>query len=179
MIRTIPLRLLASLLFLCLFSCTQAQEPATRPHCQQPAFDAAVASLINFSVPLIGVKELQRIQSDVVLFDAREKEEYEVSHIAGAKYLGYKKFDPTTLANVDKDQKIVLYCSVGYRSEKIGERLLALGYTNVYNLYGSIFEWINQGNPVVDEQGKVIQKVHTYNKKWSQWVEEGKVKKVW
>ena len=39
------------------------------------------------------------------------------------------------------------------RSEKIGKKLLDMGYTNVKNLYGSIFEWANQGNILVDQKG--------------------------
>jgi len=54
-----------------------------------------------------------------------------------------------------------------------------MGYKNVYNLYGSIFEWVNDGNEVVDKNNKPTDEVHTYNKKWSKWVEEGKAKKIW
>ena len=73
----------------------------------------------------------------------------------------------------------MLYCSIGYRSEKVGEKLQRLGYTKVYNLYGSIFESVNVGNEVVDQNGKKVKKVHTYNKDWSQWVDETKTKKIW
>ena len=72
-----------------------------------------------------------------------------------------------------------MYCSIGYRSEKVGEELKKMGFKNVYNLYGSIFEWVNQGNEVVDENEKVTEKVHTYNKRWSKWIEDGKAEKVW
>ena len=166
--------------FLFLFlSCSQAQEPSKRPHCKDAAFDKAVCKSISFSVPLIGVEELKQVQEEVLIFDTRKKEEYEVSHIPNAKYLGYKEFDPTLLKNIAKDKKIVLYCSIGYRSEKIGEKLLDMGYTNVYNLYGSIFEWINQGNAVVDQHNKITKEVHTYNWVWSKWVDEKKAKKTW
>jgi hypothetical protein len=47
------------------------------------------------------------------------------------------------------------------------------------NLYGSIFEWVNQGNPVVNKDNQPTQQVHTYNKNWSRWVEKDKAEKVW
>lgn len=77
-----------------------------------------------------------------------------------------------------KDKKIVVYCSIGYRSEKIAERIQAMGY-EVSNLYGSIFEWVNQGNQIVDNTGKETKELHTYNRKWSKWVEPDSVQKTW
>ncbi len=156
-----------------------AQVPAERPHCNDQQFDRRVSQLIDFSVPVIGVDELKNIAEKVVLLDAREKEEFEISHIESAQQIGYKKLNLDLLNDVPKDQAIVLYCSIGYRSEKIGKKLQKMGYTKVYNLYGSIFEWINQGNTVVDKAGQPTDQIHTYNKKWSKWVEDGKAVKVW
>ena len=169
--------ILVSLLSLA-FACGQPA-PADRPRLANPNFDKKVENLLSFTVPLIGVKELNNIQSEVHIFDARNEAEYDVSHIPGAVFLGYKSFDSTLLQEVSKEDTIVLYCSVGYRSEKIGERLLKLGYTKVFNLYGSLFEWVNQDYPIVDNDGKPAQKIHTYNRNWSQWVDEGKAQKIW
>ena len=170
--------LLYSLFFVFQLSACFAQQTVRQAHCANPAFDAKVESLIKFSVPTISVEQLKSMDN-VVIADAREEEEYQVSHIPAAKYVGYKDFDLKNLEGVDKDAPIVLYCSVGYRSEKIGEKLQEMGYTEVYNLYGSIFEWVNQGNKVVDALDNPTERVHTYNKKWSQWLEEGKAEKVW
>ena len=51
--------------------------------------------------------------------------------------------------------------------------------SNVYNLYGSIFEWANEGLPLVDNNGYDTNAVHTWNKRWSQWVTNPNVEKVW
>ena len=48
------------------------------------------------------------------------------------------------------------------------------GYTNVYNLYGGIFEWKNANFKVVDTLGNNTEKVHTFNKTWSKWLQKGK-----
>lgn len=156
-----------------------AQVPQDRPHLENEQFDETVTGLLNFSVPVISVQELKKNKSEYIILDAREKEEFDISHIQDAKYIGYKKFDKKTMAEIPKDAKIVLYCSVGYRSEKIGKKLQKMGYTDVQNLFGSIFEWVNQGYTVVDNLNHPVFKVHTYNKKWSQWVDENKAVKIY
>ena len=72
----------------------------------------------------------------------------------------------------------MLYCSVGYRSEKVAEKMKKAGFTAVYNLYGSIFEWVNAGYPVVTNDGNQTNIIHTYNKKWGQWVTSDNIKKT-
>jgi 3-mercaptopyruvate sulfurtransferase SseA len=62
---------------------------------------------------------------------------------------------------------------VGYRSEKISEKLKQAGFKDVSNLYGGIFEWVNQGNPVVDENGKITDNIHAYSKTWGVWLNKG------
>ena len=115
--------------------------------------------------------------ADVVLLDARAYEEYQVSHIKGARWIGYSDFTVKSVADLPKDKAIVVYCSVGYRSEKITEKLQKEGYTHVSNFYGGIFSWKNEGGAVVNSKNQATDKVHTYNKKWSQWLLKGE--KVW
>jgi rhodanese-related sulfurtransferase len=165
------------IIFLSTFACT-AQEPKNRAHCQNPNFDKKVASMIGFTVPTINPSDAKKM-TNVVFLDAREKAEFDVSHLPNARFIGYNNFEASALKQIPKETPIVVYCSIGYRSEKIGEKLLKLGYINVHNLYGSIFEWVNQGNEVVDNQGVTTKKVHTYNKKWSKWLDDGKGEKVW
>jgi len=156
-----------------------AQSSTARPHVESATFDKMISRTISFSVPTIGVEELKQEKAQYYLLDARELEEYEVSHIPKAVHVGYENFDVTKIALIPKDAKVVLYCSIGYRSEKIGEQLVDLGYTNVYNLYGSIFEWVNQGNRVVDNKERITKKVHTYNRVWGLWVDGDQAEKVW
>lgn len=163
------------------WGCAQ-NPPANLPEVKDPAFQKKLLSLLDFSAPIIGVKELKKAldqKEPYLILDAREWEEYAVSHLPGARFAGFKKFDPKQWSDVSKNQPIVVYCSVGYRSENISEKLGKLGYTKVFNLYGSIFEWVNHGYPVVDEKGKPVQAVHTYNEDWSKWVSNAGVKKIW
>jgi len=172
--------LILSFLSIFFFQISCAQRPTMkRPHCENEKFDKRVSELISFTVPVISPEQLKDMQDEAIVFDTRELEEFEVSHIEGAKLLGYNKMDKSQLEGIDKDTPIVVYCSVGYRSEKIGEKLQKMGYTNVYNLYGSLFEWVNEGNEVVNQKGEKTKKVHTYNKKWSKWMNEDAGEKVW
>ncbi|WP_299133236.1 rhodanese-like domain-containing protein [uncultured Tenacibaculum sp.] len=112
----------------------------------------------------------------IILLDSREPKEYKVSHINNAICVGYDHFNiKETIKKlpVNKNTKIIVYCSLGIRSEDIAEKLKEIGYTNIYNLYGGIFEWKNQGNQVVNKQQKTTEKVHTFNKEWSKWLLKG------
>jgi rhodanese-related sulfurtransferase len=171
-------KLLSLLSFSVFLSTCNGQVPTDRAHCQNPEFDKKVANMLSFSVKTISPSDLNR-QSNVLVLDARERSEYDVSHLPNAVFIGYNSFEKKALDTIQKDRTIVVYCSIGYRSEKIGEKLKKMGYTNVLNLYGSIFEWLNQGYPVVDKNGQPTNKVHTYNKAWSRWVEDGKAEKIW
>ena len=157
----------------------KAQNGIISPEVSDIHFQNKLEKLLNHSVPLISVDELKLRQNDVMVFDTREIDEYNVSHIPGAAYVGYKSFDPSKFRGLDTNTPIVLYCSVGYRSEKIGEKLQKEGFKNVYNLYGSIFEWANRGFPLENRQGQKVKKVHTYNRAWSKWMTNQEYEKTW
>ncbi len=147
--------------------------------CQQPvkhaAFSLMLKGLYKNTIPILPADSntLKAIQANkYTLLDARESEEYAVSCLPGATWVGYDHFPATTLP-ADKTKPVLVYCTVGYRSERIGEKLKALGYTTVYNLYGGIVEWSNNSLPVVTPQGKATEKVHTYNKDWKRWLTKG------
>jgi len=127
------------------------------------------------TIPYIYVDSLHTISTDVILLDAREKNEYKVSHLKGAKFVGYNKFNlkKTIKSLPDKNAKIVVYCSLGVRSEDIGEQLKNAGYTNVLNLYGGIFEWKNNDYKVYNKKEKETEKVHAFDKNWGIWLLKG------
>jgi rhodanese-related sulfurtransferase len=157
-------------------SCAQtATQVETKAYIRNPNFDETIKSYLDFSVPIISVDSLYKNYNNYILLDARAKSEYEVSHLPGAHYIGYKKPQLSVVKNLDTSKNIVLYCSIGYRSEVIAKKLQKKGY-NVINLYGSIFEWVNKGYPLQDENGLDTKTVHGYDKSWSKWVENKEYK---
>jgi len=126
-------------------------------------------------VPYITVEELASPKTQAIIFDTREPKEFKVSHLENAVCVGYDNFDIAKVEKLhpNKNKKIVVYCSLGIRSETIGKKLMKAGYTNVYNLYGGIFEWKNKSFIVIDSEEKETNKVHTYNRDWSKWLKKG------
>jgi len=125
-------------------------------------------------VPYIHPENLTNT-ANFTLLDTRKKEEYKVSHLKDAIWVGDKAFDPSVvLENIhDKEQPIVVYCSIGVRSEDIGEKLMALGYTNVQNLYGGIFRWKNKNKTVYNLKEQPTDSVHAFSKYWGRLLLQG------
>ncbi|MBM1104705.1 rhodanese-like domain-containing protein [Aurantibacter crassamenti] len=126
------------------------------------------------SVPYIKVDSLSKI-ADIILLDTREKAEYDVSHLKNAIWVGYNEFEIDSVLNKipNAKSKIVVYCSIGVRSEDVGEKLQKAGYSNISNLYGGIFEWKNEGKLVYDTLGNETEQVHAYNKNWGKLLTAG------
>jgi len=127
------------------------------------------------SIPYISVQELAMPKTNAIILDAREAKEFETSHIKNAICVGYDFFDLESISEKipNKDAKIVVYCSLGIRSEDIAEKLKKAGYNNVLNLYGGIFEWKNKDFTVYNSEGTQTEKIHTFSKEWSKWLTKG------
>ncbi len=139
--------------------------------CQQTVAWPAVKQAIRAEFP--GVEQISAAELNEwlasggeppALLDVRQEAEYRVSHLRGAVRVD-PGGEPRLPAGAGKDTPIVVYCSVGYRSSALAERLTARGFTRVRNLEGSIFEWANQGLPVVRD-GREVSQVHPYDRKW-------------
>ena len=89
--------------------------------------------------------------------------------------MGYTAFNLKEILKKipNKKSKIVVYCSLGIRSEDIAEKLKVGGYTNVLNLFGGLFKWKNKGNPLFDSEENKTEKVHAFSEHWSQWLLKG------
>jgi rhodanese-related sulfurtransferase len=71
----------------------------------------------------MSVDELKAKKEKVTIFDAREKAEFDVSHIPGAKYLGYEQFDPPSLPPNLRPSICLLECFVVLRCHLHQQRL--------------------------------------------------------
>ena len=127
------------------------------------------------NIPYMSVHELSMPKTKAVILDSRELKEYEISHLKDAIFVGFNDFNvETVLEKVqNKNEQIIVYCSVGIRSETIAEKIKKAGYTNVFNLYGGIFEWKNEKFPIYNSEGLETEEVHVFSKEWSIWLKNG------
>ncbi|MFB2982290.1 rhodanese-like domain-containing protein [Microseira sp. BLCC-F43] len=100
-----------------------------------------------------------------ILLDARSEAEYEISHLWHARRIDPDSPDLSAIADVSFETPLVVYCAVGYRSAAVGSWLLQAGFSRVYNLEGSIFQWVNEGKAVYKDEQK-NSGVHPYNWLW-------------
>ncbi len=148
----------ACVLILCLSASASAQDPAALRTLIDARYDdvqwittAALAAQLRSDEPPL-------------LLDVRTAEEFAVSHIRGARRL-----DPDTpnfdVLPLQPNTRVVVYCSVGYRSAAVIEGLRARGVTDIKNLVGGLFEWANEGRALHARSGRV-QRVHPYDETW-------------
>lgn len=102
--------------------------------------------------------------NELVLVDVRSPEEQALSHLRGARRLDAGNPNIAALT-IPEDAKVVVYCSIGYRSAAIIEDLERAGIQNVYNLEGGLFDWANQGRPIYRGEERV-EEVHPFNSPW-------------
>ncbi|MEO7524596.1 MAG: rhodanese-like domain-containing protein [Ferruginibacter sp.] len=143
------------------------------PQVQSKSFEFLLNTILSSKTPVINIKEAVSEKNNYTFLDAREVKEYDVSHIPNARFVGFDKFELSQLDDLPKNDPIIIYCSIGKRSEKITKELLKEGFTDVHNLYGGIFEWVNEGNGVVNNENKPTNKVHAYGYFWGQFLNRG------
>lgn len=136
--------------------------------------ESTVSSM--YPLPEISTAELAgKIENgEFVVFDVRERAEFDTSHLAGAI-----RVEPDTDAKVFfmehgtqlENRSVVFYCAVGVRSGRMLERLVneiaAYGPAAVYNLRGGIFRWFADGHQVVAANGQA-DKIHPFDVAWNE-----------
>ena len=144
----------------------------------QKTLDATLKKYNKNNVSYISVTELRMLQAqaNVLILDSRELKEFTVSHIENATNVGYDHFsiENFTEKHPNKNEEIVVYCTLGIRSEIIADKLIKAGYKNVKNLYGGICEWKNKDFKVLDSTQAETENIHTFSKEWSKWLTKGK-----
>lgn len=119
---------------------------------------------------------------DLIVFDVREQNEFDVSHLNGAI-----RVDPdisvdefvASFQPITKGKKLVFYCSVGRRSSELASKvqnklLKTAGTQEIYNLEGGIFRWHNDSRALVSGQ-QSSDFVHPYNRYWGRLIDRPKM----
>jgi len=83
-------------------------------------------------------------EENYIILDVRTTEEFAEKHIPNAINIPNETIGSEELAELpDKNQLILVYCRSGNRSKQASEKLVALGYTNIYE-FGGINNWTGE-----------------------------------
>lgn len=113
----------------------------------------AALLLVSACAPKAPVAEYHKISTEqakerldsgdeLILLDVRTQEEFDAGHIEGAILLPNETITDTEQPDVlpDLNAEILIYCRSGNRSAQAANKLVAQGYTNVYD-FGGIIDW--------------------------------------
>lgn len=96
----------------------------------------------------VSATEAQRqIAQGARLVDVREEDEWNAGHVAGAVLIPLDSLQ-RRMAEIPKDQDVILICRSGRRSGKAQTYLFKQGYSRVANLTGGILAWDEAGLPL-------------------------------
>jgi rhodanese-related sulfurtransferase len=108
-------------------------------------------------------------KNDVFILDVRTPNEYNYSHIKGAKLIPLRNVTAHDPVNVSEDQLlknrmnelpknkykiIVVYCYSGKRGGEASDMIAKAGYKRVYNVIGGLPALVKEEYPVVMDSAK-------------------------
>ena len=119
-----------------------------------------VAFFTIFSCSLINSESINQMNSDeliefielndAILVDVRTEDEYNSGYIESSLNIDYYSNEFSVNADkLDKNTPIILYSRSGKRSSMSANKILKIGFKEIYNLEGGILEWIEEGNAVI------------------------------
>ena len=100
--------------------------------------------------------------SEYLLLDVRKTGERAVSTISNV--ISVEDFEREREPSAGR--KLVVYCTIGFRSGRYAGKLRAEGW-NAANLRGGILAWAHARGELEDPQGLKTRRVHVYGKPWN------------
>lgn len=92
------------------------------------------------------------ITADAQLIDVRTPGEFIGGHLPNARNLDWTSGQlESSMASLDKNAPVLLYCASGKRSAAAREALVKAGFTNVHDLDGGIRAWTATGSAIVND----------------------------
>ena len=86
-------------------------------------------------------KERMTKNPKVIILDVRTPQEYKDGHIDKAINVPNEDINTTPPKELpDKNAEILVYCRSGHRSKQASDKLVKMGYTNIYD-FGGIKTW--------------------------------------
>ena len=96
------------------------------------------------------VQNLRAANTEFVLVDCREQEEYDFCHIAGSRLIPLSRFaELATISLTETEKPVVVYCHHGMRSLQATQFLRAKGFGSVFSMRGGIELWSLEVDPEI------------------------------
>ena len=90
---------------------------------------------------------------NTMVVDVREPSEFSEGHIQGAINIPLAKLnDRSYELEANKNQPIIVTCQSGTRSLAAGKKLTSLGYTQISELRGGMYAWLDQNLPITKKR---------------------------
>jgi rhodanese-related sulfurtransferase len=103
-------------------------------------------------ISVAGTRKKLDAGNPVFFIDVREDHEWAKGHAKGALHLGKGIIERDIEKTVpDQNAEIILYCGGGYRSALAADALQKMGYRRVFSMAGGYKDWVESGQPVVQE----------------------------
>lgn len=116
--------------FLMLTACRAAKTPS----------DSGTSSEAYHKITAEEAKEMID-EGDVTVVDVRRADEYKAGHIPGSVLVPNEEIkDEQPEELPDLDAVLLVHCRTGIRSKQASDKLVEIGYKNVYD-FGGIVDW--------------------------------------
>ncbi|MGB5242618.1 MAG: rhodanese-like domain-containing protein [Lutimonas sp.] len=103
----------------------------------------------NAGIQKINVDEFRLATENSVIIDVRTPGEYENGHIKNAININVSDSNfQEKIAQLNKNEKVYVYCKIGSRSNKAAKILVENGFKQVYDLNGGIISWQRANLPL-------------------------------
>lgn len=155
---------------LLLHGTASAQAPSRAEKLESRLRVAVLKATKDLKTPFIKAPELKAILDDtnLVLIDVRQPQEQAISMLPHA--LTTAEFAARFRRGIPKEKRLVVYCTIGYRSGKYAEELAKQGI-RADNLEGGVLAWSFAGGRFLckDPKGEWVEtnRIHVYDREWN------------
>jgi adenylyltransferase/sulfurtransferase len=96
------------------------------------------------------LKQRMDAGDDLFVIDVRERKEYEICRLEGARLMPMSEFaNRVAELNDVKDREIIVHCRSGGRSAQVAQFMRKQGFANVRNLVGGVIAWAREIDPTM------------------------------
>ena len=115
------------------------------PGCKDQVMDGPDMFMVTYTqIDQETAKEMMAQDDGHIIVDVRRQDEYDEGHIPGAVLIPNEDIDTERPEELpDLYQIILVYCRSGNRSKQAAQKLVDMGYYNVYE-FGGIIDWTGE-----------------------------------